>query len=311
MTNRTPAQKYHPKVWTWKFNLTQPLTYQELEHLFASHTQRAPDALRSAWSEGGVYWDRCRKTGAPPLATTSLPAGSIIVYGFESEPEALPINDSHIIKETSDWIAVCKPAWLPTQPTRASAVFCLESQLKKFKKLSYLQAMHRLDRETSGLLLLSKNAATSTRLMRLFSSRQMQKTYWAWISGSPKDEAWTTTGYMRQDFKRQPQVYFRLSPDAKPGAKWSETHFRVLERRLDKTLIEARPVTGRTHQIRVHAASLSHPVIGDTTYGPKMGAHRLGLHAYQLEAPDIGQLTCPPTSDFTEVGDLKDSLKEI
>src|SRR5262249_43878926 len=117
---------------------------------------------------------------------------------------------------------------------------------------------------------------------RLFESRQMQKVYLGVVEGRPKQESWTCR--------------LKLAPDAHPGrmkahprqGKEAETHFKLLQSKADSSLIEARPLTGRTHQIRVHLAESGHPIVGDELYGSagKGKSPNLGLRAVALSYRD-------------------------
>jgi 23S rRNA pseudouridine1911/1915/1917 synthase len=156
-----------------------------------------------------------------------------------------------------------------------------------------LHLAHRLDRDTSGVLLISKSAAANAPLQRQFLSRSVTKRYLALASGSPPDDRFTAfTGHGRGQHGLF-RVYPRERIDEHLGygrnvVKAMETQFEVLDRFPGATLIEARPITGRTHQIRLHLAYLGLPIAGDSRYdGPSELAglpleHHL-LHAAALD----------------------------
>jgi RluA family pseudouridine synthase len=150
------------------------------------------------------------------------------------------------------------------------------------RNLRFLRFIHRLDAETTGVLLLGKSPGAVTSYGRLFESRQMEKTYLAVVEGRPRQESWTCR--------------LRLLPDLQPGrmkahprqGKEAETQFRVLRSTAETALIEARPLTGRTHQIRVHLTESGYPIVGDELYGSAGKGNRanLGLRAVALSYRD-------------------------
>jgi RluA family pseudouridine synthase len=150
------------------------------------------------------------------------------------------------------------------------------------RNVRFLRFIHRLDAETTGILLFGKSAGAVTSYGRLFESRQMEKVYLAVVQGRPKQDSWVCR--------------LKLSPDARPGrmkahprhGKDAETSFKVLQSHSGTALIAARPLTGRTHQIRVHLAESGHPVVGDELYGSagKEKGLNLGLRAVTLSYRD-------------------------
>jgi 23S rRNA pseudouridine1911/1915/1917 synthase len=132
------------------------------------------------------------------------------------------------------------------------------------RNLKFLRHVHRLDAETTGVLLLARSLGAIHTYGRLFESRRMEKVYLAVVHGAPAHRAWTCTAPLEPDPKQIGRM--RVAPR---HGKSCETAFRVIERRDTKSLVEARPLTGRTHQIRVHLLESGHPVIGDELYGPE------------------------------------------
>ncbi len=136
--------------------------------------------------------------------------------------------------------------------------------------------VHRLDRDTSGVIILAKNEETQSKLRRQFQERKTHKTYYAVVSGQPKLDAARIDLPMMRDLKRP--TTFRVDPNGKEA----ETFYKVLKTDGEHSLVELRPTTGRTHQLRVHMKYLGHPILGDPVYGEEK-ADRLCLHAGKLE----------------------------
>jgi RluA family pseudouridine synthase len=147
--------------------------------------------------------------------------------------------------------------------------------------LRFLKFVHRLDAETTGVLLLGKSPGAVTTYGDLFESRKMEKRYLAVVQGRPKEKEWICRLKLAPDARERG----RMRVDARHG-KEAETGFRVLETREGVSLVEARPLTGRTHQIRVHLAESGCPVVGDEFYGKRESRMDLGLRAVELAYVD-------------------------
>lgn len=143
--------------------------------------------------------------------------------------------------------------------------------------LKFLRYVHRLDADTSGVLLMAKTRGGLKAYSDLFESRQVEKTYLAVASCQPLDAEWTCQLKLAPD----PRRVGRIKVDARHG-KPAETKFRLLKTHRNYSLIEARPLTGRTHQIRVHLAEAGLPIAGDGLYGRPEGRLPFGLRAVQL-----------------------------
>lgn len=159
--------------------------------------------------------------------------------------------------------------------------------------------VHRLDRATSGVMVLAKDQATFEYLKSLFQNRKIQKTYRAFVSGSFKEKEGVidaAIGKSRKDFRK-----WSAEEGARGKLREAFTEFSVLGEYFDEqadevaSFLELRPKTGRTHQLRVHLKSLGRPIIGDELYAPKklalLGFDRLALHAFSLEFQDQEEAT--------------------
>lgn len=185
-------------------------------------------------------------------------------------PEELKNADvkPETIYEDENVLVVNKPAGLLSE---AKGEYCPERTLADFGYIC-----HRLDRDTSGVMILAKNEEVQKFLKRQFQDRKVHKTYYAVVNGRPKlDEARIDLPLIR-DLKRP--TTFRVDASGKPA----ETFYKVLKTNDKYSLVELKPTTGRTHQLRVHMKYLGHPILGDIVYGDGEG-ERLFLHAKELE----------------------------
>jgi RluA family pseudouridine synthase len=148
------------------------------------------------------------------------------------------------------------------------------------RNLRFLRFIHRLDAETTGVLLLAKNLGALRAYSELFESRRMEKLYWAVVLGVPKRKEWACALKLGPD----PAQRGKMKVDARHG-KPAETQFRVLQTREGMTLVAAEPFTGRTHQLRVHLAASGHPVVDDVLYGPAPAGGAVGKQVARPEAP--------------------------
>jgi len=170
-------------------------------------------------------------------------------------------DEVEVLEQTDDYLIVFKPAPLPMHPggryNKNSLTAILEEQ-----GFENLRIVHRLDAVTSGLVLLARNKAFAQQAMIAFSESKVKKTYFAHISGNPKENVITIDSPIR----RKNGFVF----ESKLGlnqAKEAITHFEVVERSGKSTLIKCSPKTGRTHQIRLHLEQWGYPIIDDPIYG--------------------------------------------
>ncbi len=199
-------------------------------------------------------------------------------------------------------LAVNKPAGLPTLPDGYDkSAPCLINLLKQ--QFGRVWVVHRLDKETSGVIVFARTADVHRALNIAFDSREVHKVYHAIVRGVPQWDEHTIDLPLRRDGDRRHRTLID-SQRGKPAA----THVRILERFAQHTLIEAEPETGRTHQIRAHLAALNLPLAGDVLYGGKDATSvitRTALHAHsiELEHPITHEplhVTAPYLLDFTQ-----------
>ena len=195
----------------------------------------------------------------------------------------------NVLFEDADIVVVDKPAGRIVHPAPGHETGALTDELvRRCPSMAGVGSaerpgvVHRLDRDTSGVMVFAKTQAAYLDLRRQFESHEtVEKTYLAVLHGAPKDKRGTLDTLIgrRADKKRMKVV--------EPGGEGQRavTHWEVLSKHGGLALVEFRIDTGRTHQIRVHAAHLGHPVVGDRLYGVADRAPRLLLHAVQLEFP--------------------------
>jgi RluA family pseudouridine synthase len=186
-----------------------------------------------------------------------------VIKAFAWTPERILFED--------EWLVVVdKPAGLPTQPTldaaRASVFGTLAEYLRQRDGgKPYLGLHHRLDRDTTGVLLFTKDPEANPGVAALFAGRAMQKTYQALAAAGPEcPDEWEVRNHLGVVGRTGKSSRFGA---VRSGGDPAQTSFRVLERLGEALRIEARPHTGRTHQIRVHLAEGGHPILGDVFYG--------------------------------------------
>ncbi len=150
------------------------------------------------------------------------------------------------------------------------------------RNLKYLRHIHRLDADTSGVMLFAKSEGAMRAMSDMFESRRMEKTYLAIVEGQPRQQEWICELPLGPD----PKKFGSMRVDQTEEGKDAETRFRVLQSNDRFTLIEASPLTGRTHQIRVHLAESGSPIMCDELYGRVEKGYRLGLRAIRLAYKD-------------------------
>lgn len=198
-----------------------------------------------------------------------------------------------IVYEDEQLFVLNKPAGLPVHAGSGVRVGVIEALRALFPDLPGIELAHRLDRETSGVLVIAKTRQTLLSLHDLLRGDSVKKTYVALVHGYFPDKLTEVDAPLEKNALRGGERMVEVTLDGKE----SLTRFRVLERFRTTTLVEAMPVTGRTHQIRVHAAHTDHPIAGDDKYGSPerdkalrpLGLGRLFLHARRIQIPRPGQ----------------------
>jgi len=225
------------------------------------------------------------------------------------EAEAIPLR---VVYQDEDVIVVDKPAGLTVHPaaghphgTLVNALLALYPDLANIKGTLRPGIVHRLDKDTSGLLVVAKNERAQANLARQMKNREVHKVYLALVQGRVEPPE----GIIDAPIGRHPRHRQRMA--VLEGGRSALTRYRVREQVGDYSLVEVEPLTGRTHQIRVHFASIRHPVVGDAIYGkrsPLVG--RQFLHAWRLG------FRLPASGRYQEFesplpGDLAEALRAL
>ena len=243
--------------------------------------------LQRLISEGHVTVD-----GLPAKPSAKLREGQLVHVIIPEpapswlEPQPMPLD---VVYEDQDALVIDKPAGMTVHPgpghrdgTLANAVLAHCPDLAGIGGSIRPGIVHRLDKDTSGLLVVAKNETAHNHLARQFKERRVTKAYLALVHGrfaEPEAVIEAPIGRHPKDRKRMAVV---------STGRTAMTHCRVVTRFRGYTLVEARPTTGRTHQIRVHLMSVGHPLAGDATYGkrdPRLDRHFLHAHLLGFRLP--------------------------
>lgn len=269
----------------------------------------AAEASRSQaakWIEAGL----CTVDGKPQTKTSFQPAeGAALVIAVPEavestvEKEDIPLE---ILYEDEDVAVVVKPHGMVVHPaagnesgTLVNALLYAMDDLSGIGGVKRPGIVHRLDKDTSGLLMVAKNDRAHQNLSDQLRSRTMEKHYLAVVDGCMRE----TSGFIDKPIARSKKDRKKMAID--PEGRESQTEWTLIENLKNAALLDVHILTGRTHQIRVHMQSLHHPVAGDPIYGQKNGVKvpRLMLHAHTLafDHPVTGErlhFTAEPSEEF-------------
>jgi 23S rRNA pseudouridine1911/1915/1917 synthase len=187
-------------------------------------------------------------------------------------------EDEHILVVNKPRGIVVHPSHTTSEPTLMHALLAKGYRLSKVGGEKRLGIVHRLDKDTSGCLIVAKTDEAHLALQQQFANRSIEKRYLAIVVGSPKWQEMHVSAPLGRDRKNRQ----RMTVNEHSG-KHAETHFSVIERYGEFTLVEALMLTGRTHQIRVHAAHLNHPIVGDAKYNGRRRALAIATRMHDEE----------------------------
>jgi 23S rRNA pseudouridine1911/1915/1917 synthase len=302
-----------------KYYVTEDSAGERLDTFISGKTGLARSQIQKLVRSGLVTVD-----DSPVKTSYKVKPGDCIEMALPQEPEdkLIPENISlDVIHEDNHIIVINKPAQMVLYPAAGNKKGTLMNALAaRCKTLASIGTplrpgvVHRLDKETSGVIVIAKDDRAYYSLIDQFKDRRIIKTYMALLYGNPrKDQGEITTPIGRSTSDRK-----KMSTRSRRG-KEAVTRFEVIERMKHATLARIHIITGRTHQIRVHFASVGHPVLGDKTYGKKTSLKidqklihipRQMLHAHYLK------LNHPVTGKFMEFEapmpvDMEEILKEL
>jgi 23S rRNA pseudouridine1911/1915/1917 synthase len=269
----------------FRYNKAQP---QRLDkYLVECLPDLSRTRLQSLIKDGKVLINGmpAQKTGQLIQAETSIQVDLPEPIPTSLLPEPIPLD---ILFENQDVLVVNKPAGMVVHPaaghfsgTLVHAALAHAPQMDGIGAQGRPGVVHRLDKDTSGLILLAKNDAAQRWLVNQFKDRKVEKIYLALVDGHPPSK----TGRVEAPIGRSPAHRQRMAVVSPSHGRLAISEYRTLETFQAHTLLEVHPLTGRTHQIRLHMKFLGCPVVGDTIYGlhqPSLSLNRFFLHATKL-----------------------------
>ncbi len=233
----------------------------------ADFLERAGAAFRRADLRWTVAAGNVRINGMTGSLRQRLRAGDVVQFdvdGLTPRPASgrgLP----GVLFESASVLVIDKPAGVLTVPDRGGRDEGIHGQLPTLRPQADLRIVHRLDRDTSGCLLLGKGIAAARHFDAQFRSAAVQKTYTALVDGVPAGDTFPIDAWLGPDRRRPGKVVASSAPG--PGLRDAHTVVEVRRRFMRHALLDLRPRTGRSHQLRVHLASIGHAIVGDRDYG--------------------------------------------
>jgi 23S rRNA pseudouridine1911/1915/1917 synthase len=269
--------------------------------------------LQHLIKEGYVSVDGviARKTGLMLQGERTIRVQIPLPEPTDLEPEKIPLD---VIYEDHNLLVVNKPAGMVVHPsaghssgTLVHAALAHAPEMEGVGGVQRPGVVHRLDKNTSGIILLAKNDRTHRMLQTQFRLREIEKVYWALVDGRPP----TPSGRIEAPIGRHPKHRKKMSVVTPEKGRDAVSVYHTLKTFKRHTYLEIKPVTGRTHQIRLHLAFIHSPVVGDTVYGKQKATlpiNRFFLHAAKLtvrlpDEPDPRSFLAPLPIDLQRVLD--------
>ncbi|NQW83291.1 MAG: RluA family pseudouridine synthase [Alcaligenaceae bacterium] len=293
------------------FRVTDEMPLERLDKVLAQLMPKHSRSRLQTWIQGG----HVRINGKPAKLRQTVREDDVITVYEQPAPEdhAFVPEDVafDVLGETADWVVVNKPVGLVTHPGAGNwSGTLLNGLLYRYPELLQVARagiVHRLDKDTSGLLVIARNEVAQTHLVRQLQASTMGRQYLALAHGRMLEQ-----GTVDRPIGRDPKVPVRMSVDSLSAPKSAVTHYQLV--RVGEyggsniSQVTCRLETGRTHQIRAHLTSLGHPLLGDILYGGRAieGAARQMLHAHHLRFEDPAgageiEFTAPAAADMLRV----------
>ena len=256
----------------WRCEVDKGQGKERIDKYLAEHmTNTSRNRIQTAADAGNVWVN-----GTPVASNYRVKPGDVIQVLLDHEPHDFTITPENIpltiVYEDDDLLVVNKPAGLVVHPGHGNYEHTLLNALAYYfgEKLDMndpsIGLVHRIDKDTSGLLLIAKTPEAKAHLAKQFFDHTTERTYNALVWGTFQEDSGTIEGALARDNKDR-TIYRVWNLEDCPQAKEAITHWRVLERFPYVTLVECRLETGRTHQIRVHMKHIGHPLFCDEKYG--------------------------------------------
>jgi 23S rRNA pseudouridine1911/1915/1917 synthase len=299
------------------YPVPRELAGQRLDRFIQSRIPRLSRTRAQAIVKSCAY----RADGRPRRASERVRAGETVLLVRPRFDEPETPQTFGVVYEDEGVLALDKPAGLPMHPTATYHRNTLTFLMRERYGEDPPRIAHRIDRETSGLVVCGQDRSRARLLQMAFERRQVEKTYLAIVIGDNLPDSGTIDLPMAP-VREGLHVLMEVRDDGSP----SVTDYVVRGRREGRCLVQLSPRTGRQHQLRVHLSAIGHPIVGDQLYGPerenafleyidrgmteslleRLGHDRQALHAYQLRLPhpdtqDLLELTCPLAPDLEEL----------
>ncbi|WP_336985804.1 RluA family pseudouridine synthase [Altererythrobacter aquiaggeris] len=299
-----------------------------MDKALAEATNLSRERIKALIAQGAITVGKT--TISSPSAKVQAGAGFVITLPAptpaEAQPEDIPLD---VVFEDGHLIVVNKPAGMVVHPAAGNytgtlvnaLLYHCKGQLSGIGGVARPGIVHRIDKDTSGLLVAAKTTAAHEGLASQFADHSISRRYLAVASGYPIPPAATIDARIgRSDRNRKKMA---VLDESSARGKHAITHYKTLKRLENSSLIECRLETGRTHQIRVHMSSIGHPLVGDQMYGRNQSAlkpilDRIGFHRQALHAADLGfdhpvfgnriELSAELPADMQELIDQTDGL---